>query len=549
MNRTGNALRLLSDYLKQSTRDYPDNIAFVYDDQRISYRKFNDKVAVLARYLLKIGVKRQDRIAYLLETQPEFFYLCMAASRIGAIVVGLGTKLMPRELQYIIENSESDYVFAAGGEKPYLDRLAKITNNCTGIKQVFVVGDEPAAPNLTPFNDIFMEDYAEFDAALAEREAQVNTDDGLVMVYTSGTTGNPKGALLTHRNIIHSSLIEADEFKSTPDDVWLDNMPINHVGGIIVAGTAPLITASTVVLQGAFSPKKALELIQNEKVNVWGLVPTMFTMMLNVPDYDSYDKSSIRSVHFGAAMAPKTTLEKMYSTMTTNVYNCLGMTEAAGIVTLTPKGLDIDMMSKSLGKVIPEVEWKLVDQDRKTVKRGEVGEIAFRGSTIIKEYYKFPQATDESFDEKGWFYTGDLFYEDEEGFLILMGRKKEMFITGGENVYTVEVEGVISAYDKVENVAVVPVPDPVYGEIGYAFIVPKSGCEIDEADLRAYLKKKLAKYKIPSKIIFRNILPLNPTGKIAKKVLKQEIAEQFEKGELEIQSSTDSEVKAKSLRA
>ncbi|HEX3011975.1 MAG TPA: class I adenylate-forming enzyme family protein [Syntrophomonadaceae bacterium] len=543
MNRTENALRLLSDYLRQSARNYPDKTAFVYNDQRISYREFNEKVTILARYLLNIGVKRHDRLAYVLETQPEFFYLCMAAARIGAIVVGMGIKLMPRELQYIIENSESDYVFVAGGDKPYLNRLSKIINNCNGIKQVFVIGDNGTDLDLTSFEDIFKQDYVEFDSALAEREAQVDTDDGLVMVYTSGTTGNPKGALLTHRNIIHSSLIEDDEFKSTPEDVWLDNMPINHVGGIIVAGTAPLITSSTVVLQGIFSPKGALELIQNEKVNVWGLVPTMFTMMLNVPDYDAYDKSSIRSVHFGAAMAPKNTLEKMYATMTTNVYNCLGMTEAAGIVTLTPKGLDVDMMSKSLGKAIPEAEWKLVDKDRKVVKCGEVGEIAFRGSTIIKEYYKCPRATDESFDKDGWFYTGDLFYEDEKGLLILMGRKKEMFITGGENVYTVEVEEVISAYDKVENVAVVPVPDPVYGEIGYAFIVPKSDCQIDEADLRAYLKKKLAKYKIPSKIIFRNILPLNPTGKIAKKVLIQEIAEVLEK------STNGSAVESQSLGA
>lgn len=549
MNRTENALRLLSDYLRQSARNYPDKTAFVYNDQRISYREFNEKVTILARYLLNIGVKRHDRLAYVLETQPEFFYLCMAAARIGAIVVGMGIKLMPRELQYIIENSESDYVFVAGGDKPYLNRLSKIINNCNGIKQVFVIGDKSTDPNLTSFEDIFKQDYVEFDSALVEREAQVDTDDGLVMVYTSGTTGNPKGALLTHRNIIHSSLIEDDEFKSTPEDVWLDNMPINHVGGIIVAGTAPLITSSTVVLQGIFSPKGALELIQNEKVNVWGLVPTMFTMMLNVPDYDAYDKSSIRSVHFGAAMAPKNTLEKMYATMTTNVYNCLGMTEAAGIVTLTPKGLDVDMMSKSLGKAIPEAEWKLVDKDRKVVKCGEVGEIAFRGSTIIKEYYKCPRATDESFDKDGWFYTGDLFYEDEKGLLILMGRKKEMFITGGENVYTVEVEEVISAYDKVENVAVVPVPDPVYGEIGYAFIVPKSDCQIDEADLRAYLKKKLAKYKIPSKIIFRNILPLNPTGKIAKKVLIQEIAEVLEKARLDIKSTNGSAVESQSLGA
>lgn len=533
MNRTENALRLLSDYLKQSALDYPDKTALVYNNQRINYHEFDHKVEILARYLLKKGVQKQDRIAYLFETQPEFFYLLMAASRIGAIIVGLGIKLMPPELEYIIENAEADYVFVAGGDKPYLGRLEKIIDNCHGIKQVYVTGEKMAAAKFTLFEDIFNEEYADYEAAVTEREVQVDTDDGLVMVYTSGTTGYPKGALLTHRNIIYSSLIEAHQFKSTPDDVWLDNMPVNHVGGIIVSGTTPLITASTVVLQGIFSPRNTLELIQTEKVTVWGLVPTMFAMVLNLPDYDSYDKSSIRSVHFGASMAPRNTLGKMYSTMTTNVYNCLGMTEAAGIITYTPNGLDVDMMSKSLGKVIPELEWKLVDNDKKTVQRGEVGEFALRGSTIIKEYYKCPKATDEAFDEDGWFYTGDMFYEDENGLLILMGRKKEMFITGGENVYTVEVEGVISIYNKVESVAVVPVHDDIYGEIGYAFIVPKSGCVIDEAHLQAYLKKKLAKYKIPKKFIFRSQLPLTPSGKIAKKILKQELTDDLEAGDFQ----------------
>ncbi|MDD3898929.1 MAG: class I adenylate-forming enzyme family protein, partial [Syntrophomonadaceae bacterium] len=526
MNITENAFRLLSDYLIKNAHDYPNKTALVYNNQRISYKEFSRKSEVLAKYLLKIGVKRQDRIAYLLETQPEFFYLCMAAARIGAIIVGMGTKLMPPELEYIIKNSDANYIFVAGGDKPYLDRLAKIIDNCTEINQVFVVGEKIKAPNVTTFEDIFQEEYSDFDNTLAEREAQVNTDDGLLMVYTSGTTGHPKGALLPHRNIIHSSLMEANEFGSTSDDVWLDNMPINHVGGAIVQGITPLLTASTIVLLANFSPMKTLDLIQTEKVTILGGVPTMYAMEFNLPDYDEYDKSSLRLVHFGGSMPPKNTLERVFLTMTTNVYNCLGMTEVAGIITYTPKGSNVDLLSKTLGKVIPGIEWKLVDNDRKTVQQGEAGEIAFRGSTIIKEYYKLPQATDESIDEDGWFYAGDMFCEDDNGLLILMGRKKEMFITGGENVYTAEVEGVISSYDKVETVALVPAPDPIYGDIGYAYIIPKSGCTINEADLKAYLKKRLAAYKIPKKFIIRFILPVNPVGKIDKKVLAEEIAKE-----------------------
>lgn len=528
MERTEHALRLVSDYLQQSARNYPGTTALVYNDQRISYRDFNHKVEILARFLLKMGVKMQDRIAYLLETQPEFFYLYMAAARIGAIAVGMGTRLMTPELEYILENSEAQYVFVTGGDTPYWDRIVRIIDNCSGIHRVFVVGGKDGNPRAASFEDIFREEYMEYNDALIEREAQINSDDGLLMVYTSGTTGHPKGALLSHRNIIHSCLVEADQFQSTPNDVWLNSMPINHVGGAIVQGTTPLFTASRLVLLGNFSPSKTLELIQMEKVTILGGVPTMYAMQFSLPDYDQYDKSSLRLVHFGGSMAPRITLEKVFSTMTTHVCNCLGMTEVAGIVTYTPEGLSIDLLSRSLGHVIPEIEWKIVDNDRKTVQQGEVGELALRGSTIFKEYYKLPQATDESIDEEGWFYTGDMFSENENGLLILMGRKKEMFITGGENVYTAEVERVISTYPAVYTVAVVPAPDPIYGDIGYAFIIPKSGSAIDENDLKAYLKKRLAVYKIPKKFILRNQLPLNPVGKIAKKMLIEEITREIQ---------------------
>lgn len=523
MNTTDHALKRLSDHLLKSVKDHPDQTALVCHDQRISYREFGDKVELVARFLLKLGVKKHDRIAYMLETQPEFFCLFMAAARIGAIMVGLGTKLMPPELEYIIKNAQAHYVFVTGGDRLYLQRLEQIIGHCREIKKVVVVGDNPEGSRRTCFHDIFQQDYADYADRLLEREAQVDADDGLLMVYTSGTTGQPKGALLTHGNIIYSSRMEAAQFNSSKDDVWLDNMPVNHVGGAIVQGVTPLFTASTVVLVPSFSPAQTLELIERERVTILGGVPTMYAMEMNLANYDDYDKSSLRIAHFGGSMPPRTTIEKVSATMTSHIYNCLGMTECAGIITYTPDDLSTELLSKSLGQVMPGIEWKLVDKERKTVPPGEVGELAFRGPTIIKEYYRHPKATDESFDEDGWFYGGDLFYEDENGLLIFMGRKKEMFVTGGENVYIAEVEGVICSYKPVQTVALVPAPDPVYGEIGYAFIIPREGCTIDEADLKAYLQKRLASYKIPRKFVFRSQLPLNPVGKVAKQELIREI--------------------------
>lgn len=526
--RIENAYKLLSDYLQKSAREHPDRNAIVYGDQHITYREFNEKTEILAKYLLSIGVKRQDRIAYIMEIQPEFFYLYMAAARVGAIIVGIGTRLMPPEMEHIINSAEAEYVFITGGDRPYVEKLSQTLPQCPTVSKVVVVGDRPEDFEADDFAEIIKEDYAEFKQALIERESQVETDDGLLMVFTSGTTGQPKGALLSHRNIIHSSLIEADTFESTPDDVYLNNMPINHVGGAIVAGSTPIVSASTMVLLAKFSPTKTLQLIEQEGVSVLGQIPTQYTMEFNVPDYDKYDKSSLRVVHFGGSMPPKTTLRKVHASMCENMFNCLGMTEAAGIVSYTPKGASIEVLSKSVGKGIPEVEWKLVDKKRRPVRRGEVGEIAYRGSTIIKEYYKLPQATAEAIDDEGWFYAGDLFYEDENGLLIFMGRKHDMFITGGENVYPAEVEKAISSYEKVQTVAVVPVKDDVYGEIGCAYIIPKPGYTMEEEEITTFLKAKLAKYKIPKKFIFREALPLNATGKVDKKMLKKKIAEEIQ---------------------
>lgn len=530
MGRTDNALKLLSDYVKRNAQNYPDRTAIIYQDQRINWTEYNKKSEILARYLLKIGVKRHDRIAYLMETQPEFFYLYMAAARIGAIVVGMGTALMPPELEYIVKNSEAEYIFVTGDENNKLPpKIAKLLPNCDFVKQVVQVGGEINIPHAVQFYDIYQEDYKEFDQELATRESQVETDDGLLIVYTSGTTGKPKGALMSHRNIIHSTLIEANEFESTPDDVWMCQLPVNHVGAATELGISPLVSGAAVVLVPKFSPSVVMELIEKEKVTIFGQVPTMFAMEFNLPDYDKYDKSSIKCVCISGSAAQGNSLEKIFATMTPNVFNCLGMTESSGLTTYTPKGSSIDVLTRSVGKIIPELEWKLVDKDRKPVKRGEPGEIAYRGSTMIKEYFKLPQATAEAIDEEGWFYAGDMALEDEDGLLVMMGRTKEMFITGGENVYPPEVEEAIRGYDKVENAAVLPIPDPILGDIGRAYIIPKPGCTIDTDDLKAYLKQNIAKFKIPKQFVYRNELPLTSIGKIEKKKLSQEIAEELKK--------------------
>ncbi|HEX3012185.1 MAG TPA: class I adenylate-forming enzyme family protein [Syntrophomonadaceae bacterium] len=527
MGRTDGALKLLSDYLERNAQLYPDKEAVLYEDQRITWKEYNEKSKVLARYLLKIGVQRHDRISYLMNTCPEWLVLYMAASRVGAILVGCGTALMPPEIEYQVTNSESKYIFVTGGFDPSLPKkIAQIWPDCKTVKGVYQVEGD-LIPGALNYYDIFKEDYMEYDDALKEREFQLDTWDGLLTVYTSGTTGKPKGALMSHRNIIISCLVESDEMDNKPDSVWMAQLPCNHVGEATELAITPMMTGAKVILLPKFSPHKTLELIEKERISILGQVPTMFAMLFNLPDYDKYDKSSIETVYISGSPAERKLLEKMFATLSTHVTNSLGMSETAGLTTYTPKWSDIETLIKSVGKVFPELELRLVDKDRKTVHRGEIGEIAYRGDTVIKGYLANEKATKEAIDENGWFYAGDMAMEDEDGLLIMMGRTKEMFICGGENVYPPEVEEAIRQYDKVEECAVVAVPDPILQEVGRAYIIPKEGCTINEEELKAYLKKNLAKYKIPHQFIFRKELPLTSIGKIEKKKLNQEVAQEY----------------------
>lgn len=527
MDRTDGALRLLSDYLERNAKEYPDKEAVIFDDQRITWKEYNEKSKILARYLLKIGVQRHDRISYLMSTQPEWLVLYMAASRVGAILVGCGTALMPPEIEYQVTNSESKYIFTTGGFDPSLPKkIAEILPNCPLIKQVIQAEGE-LIPGAVNYYDIFKEDYMEYDKALKEREFQGDTWDGLLTVYTSGTTGKPKGALMSHRNVIISCLVESDEMDNKPDSVWMAHLPCNHVGEATELAITPMMTGAKVILVPKFSPTKCLELIEKEKVTKLGQVPTMFAMMFNTKGYDKYDKSSIETVYISGSPAERKLLEKIFATMSTHVTNSLGMSETAGLTTYTPKWSDIDTLTKSVGKTFPELELKLVDKERKTVHRGEIGEIAYRGDTVIRGYLANEKATKEAIDENGWFYAGDMAMESEDGLLLMMGRTKEMFICGGENVYPPEVEEAIRQYDLVEECAIVAVPDPILQEVGRAYIIPKEGCTINEEDLKAYLKKNLAKYKIPKQFVFRSELPLTSIGKIEKKKLNQEVAEEL----------------------
>ena len=532
-NRLEGALPRLSDYLKRNAERDPNHPAFIYHDKEISYGEFLNNSRKFARFLMKIGVQKGDRLGYLMNGRPEFMTFYMAASMVGAIIVGMGTRHTPHEMKYVLNNSEASYVltlYSLGEVANYQERLAAALPECPSVKQVWVVGGPAELPGAITWEEIMSEDYLEYEEALAERESQVEPDDGLLIVYTSGTTGQPKGAVLTHRSVISQSLVLIDEFGAptgiTPNDRFLHHVPVNHVSGATELGASPIIAGATQVIIDQFHPVVSLEQMEKHKVTIFAGVPTMFVMQFNLPNFKDYDLSSVRFCMVGGAMAPKDILTKMKE-ITPYCCNPMGMTETSGLITYTDIGASVENLNKTVVKVAPEFEMKIVDKDRKEVPPGTPGEIAYRGPSLMKEYFRMPEATAAAFDEEGWFYSGDAGYIDENGDLCLVGRIKEMYITGGENVYPAEIEEYISRYPGVALVAVLPVPHEVMGEVGRAYIVPKPGAQLDPDAIQEYLKEYLAPYKIPRQYVFRDSFPMTPLGKIEKKLLRQEIEKEF----------------------
>ncbi len=534
-NRLDGALPRFSDYMKKWADQIPTHAAFIYHDVPISYQQLRKNVEQVAKYMLKMGVKKGDRLGYVMNGRPEFFTFYLAASMVGAIVVGMSTRHTSHEMAYVLSNCEASHVLCLYGllDVPsYQERLGEALKECPSVEQVWVVGGPPRLPNAVTWHQIMQGDYSEFDQALKDREAEVSTDDPLIIVYTSGSTGQPKGAVLTHRNIISMALVQTSEFLAPtgmqPGDHVVCASPVNHVSGATEWGAAPLIAGCSQVLMDYFEPHLANRICEQYRVPLMAGVPTMYAMVFSSPDFDLEEaRSRVRWGHIGGAMAPRDVLEKMLE-VTPFSSNPMGMTETSGFTTWTDIPGDLDNLHQTCGKIAPEFELTIRDQDHNEVPRGTVGEVCYRGPMVFKEYYKMPEETAAAFDKDGWFYSGDMGFLDENDDLHLVGRAKEMYITGGFNVYPAEIEDRIGQYPGVLFVAVVPVPHKLMGEVGRAYIMPKPGVTLDGEAIQEYLKEYLADYKIPRQYVFREMLPMTALGKIEKKTLRQEVEKEFD---------------------
>jgi len=408
----------------------------------------------------------------------------------------------------------------------FIKNLASIRGELPSLKHVVLLTGGQAADGMIHYRDFLAEPGPEMTVL----EQAVEASDAVLFLFTSGTTGVPKAAVLTHRNLIAYSdgQLIASGFARNGETLLL-NIPLNHVGGAVMAVVACLNSGNKLVMMDMFDPEKTLQLIQDEKVTVMGQVPAQYAMELLNPNVDKYNLKSIKTAVVSSQPCPSELILAIKNKMGVMPQNAYGLTEVSGAITFTRLEHGEEKLKHTVGVAIPGIELAIMDLDANILTRGEVGEIAIKGDAVMKGYWKRPDEDALVFDKKGFFHTGDMGKLDSDGYLTIVGRKKEMFIRGGENVYPPEIEEAVAQHPDVFMVAVVGRPHPVYGEVGRAYIIPKPGASPTPEDIKAFLKDRLAGYKVPEDISFRDQLPLTLLGKVKKLDLYKEIEQEFAK--------------------
>ncbi|HPO46182.1 MAG TPA: class I adenylate-forming enzyme family protein [Spirochaetota bacterium] len=519
-------------YIEKWAAETPAAEALVFEETRLTWADFKAQMDLAAKAFIEAGVKKGDRVAMLSMARTEFPITYMAANKIGAIWLGLNPKFTLEELRFQLNDSKPTVLVAVRDfmGNDLSETIKTLTGECPSIKKLLVIGDPMEGS----------EDYAEFigkpradlDRELERRAAAVNGKDSALLMYTSGSTGKPKGVVHTHYSIIENIKVEVERFYFGQGWKVLLHFPINHVAADVEIGYAAIMMGGCMVCMDRFDPAGSLAMIEKEKLNVIGQVPVMYLLQMTQPGFKDIDWSSMKLFAWAGSAAPKAMID-VFSAICkktgANLMTGYGSTEVCGFVTYTEKGDDEETLLATAGKIAPPFELKIVDDERRELPDGQIGEIAVRGAFMFKEYFNNPKATAEVLDSDGWYYTSDLAFKDERGYIHITGRKSEMFKTGGENVYPREVEEVIETQEAVLFAAVMGVPDELYQEVGWAFVMPTPGKSVTEEELREHVKNKLANYKQPKKYFVRPLLPLLANGKVNKLALREEIKEMLKK--------------------
>jgi fatty-acyl-CoA synthase len=500
-------------WLQRRRAKSANNTALIYADTPVSYDELAGRVDRLANVLRERGVQQGDRVAYLGENHPSFLETFFAAGTLGAIFVPLNTRLAPPEIQFALQDSGSVVLINADA----LDGLAVSGSRDTAVLHRLIVREPASSDDVSAGAD----DYAAtLAAAPAERiDVRVTLEDTAIILYTSGTTGRPKGAVLTHGNITWNSYNVLVDYDVASTDVALVISPMFHVASLGMGVLPVLLKGGTLLLEAGFVPGRALSLIEKYRATMISGVPTTYQMLAEHDAWDSTDLSSLKKITCGGSAVPVRVMEA-YESRGLSFSGGYGMTETApGATSLQPDRSRDKMGSVGLPHFFTDV--RIVDPLGAVQGPGAAGEIQIKGPNVIREYWNRPDATAGSFADGEWFRSGDIGYADEEGFIYIADRLKDMIISGGENIYPAEVEQLIIELEAVASVAVIGVPDDKWGEVPRAIITVRGGHTVTEAEVRAHLEGRLARYKIPKSVVIVDEMPRTASGKIRKADLRQ----------------------------
>ncbi|KGR90781.1 long-chain fatty acid--CoA ligase [Ureibacillus massiliensis 4400831 = CIP 108448 = CCUG 49529] len=509
----------LAEQVKQIVMSTPHKKAYHYQGKDTSYIEFDQLVGTLAFSLQKVGIKKGDHIAFLLGNTPDFLISLYACMRIGATAVPINPIFTLDEISYIFNNGDIKSVIAHDTLLPMLDE-GKL--NYPKV-ETFIVCESSNDPliNLDSISKEMKNRLHFFSDFLSESSLietfDIQDEDTAIILYTSGTTGKPKGAELTHVNLFANARDVAHFMKFTAEDRVIATLPIFHVFALTVVINAPLFVGATILIALRFSPSEIFTLAKSQEATVFAGVPTMYNFLYQYPKGNAQDFSTLRMAISGGAPLPHQVLHNFEEKFNVRISEGYGLSEASPVTCFN--ALDAERKVGSIGKSITNVENKVVDEQGCELPPNVVGELIVRGPNVMKGYYKMPEETAKTLRD-GWLYTGDLAKKDDEGYFYIVDRKKDMINVGGFKVYPREVEEVLYQFPEVLEAAVIGKEDEDFGEVVYAFVVLKDNGILQE-ELIEYCSRHLAKYKIPKVIKILEALPKSSTGKILRRTLKE----------------------------
>jgi len=499
----------VGEWIYKRALTYPDRPFLKCGNLEYNNSQFNEKVNQMAHALIKLGIKKGERVATLMVNSSEFLEIFFACSKTGMIIVPLNFRLAIPELEYIINDCTPNVLIYSSD---FIEKVEEIKAAPCEIKHYLKhKGDESAADvSIIEFASLF----PETEPAVSE---ETGFKDPLLIIYTSGTTGDPKGAVLSHENFIFGAIHSMISYGINATYKSLVIAPLFHIGALAASATPIIYAGGSLVIESFDNPSEISDLIFNEKINYVFAVPVMYEMMAKTPRWEKADFSHVHFFIAGGASMPVPLIRRYQEEKDIRFAQAYAMTETLRLTALDLE--DSKRKAGSVGKEVFHILLRIVDDDGNDVPQGEPGEIIVKGPTIFLKYWNKPEETQKAF-QTGWFHTGDMGKRDEEGFLYIVGRKIDLIISSGENIYSVEVERAIESVQQVTEAAAVAMPDPKRGEVVAAFVLLKKGANISENGLIENLHGKIAHFKIPKKVFFITDFPRNSAGKILKRKLR-----------------------------